>query len=638
GFLDRKKTIILTIHYEYETIKEIDIMFLKLAIVYKFIKEADASKILKDQNSIFQNQHKIIPVCDIIHEKKLMTNIQIKRILMEQQRTELAKKFLSDTQPEETSNPDSAKEIKPIPESETVNDIKIEISPDSMRAMLHPLSAKVKIEAVKSKLNENGIVYGIVNDDVITSLIEEGFDSPIAIANGRPPVLPVNAEIKCLFSENYLNVGHIDEEGNIDFMDRGEIPVAEEGQFLAEKIPPIPGKDGIDIFGNEILVEEPKDISLTPGEGTRTDESGDKIYAAQKGQPHISIDGRVSVFNIHEIKGDVDFHTGHIEFDGNIIIHGNIKPGFRVTGNNITAESATDAILNAKGHIEIKNGLAGGKVFAQQGLSAKFINQTDITACGNVNIEKEILESKIKTSGIVTVKSGKIISSHVSAKGGVDSKQIGTDVSTPSTIEIGTDSYLERILSPYIENLENTDKQIEEIKAKLESIAEKDKQTHIEIAQKAQVQDKANQALAKLKEHYELVSMSGRTSAGDEIKSKINELNHKVQEYEKIMDSLFESQDEYQKLSSEYSLKIKELNEKKEEITLQIESVNNYNNSIPPSPVLIVQGTIEKGTKVIAPNSIWKVHETTKNIKAHEIKTKDQDGNSFHIIKVDKNK
>jgi hypothetical protein len=54
--------------------------------------------------------------------------------------------------------------------------------------------------------------------------------------------------------------------------------------------------------------------------------------------------------------------------------------------------------------------------------------------------------------------------------------------------------------------------------------------------------------------------------------------------------------------------------------------------------VLIVHGTIEKGTKVAGLNSLWKVHETTKKIRAYEIQTKDQDGNPLHIVKVDKPK
>ncbi|MDY0362874.1 MAG: FapA family protein [Desulforegulaceae bacterium] len=637
GFLDRKKIIILKIHYEYENLREFDITFLKLGIIYKFIKEDIASNLLKEQNLIFQNQHKIIPVCDIAFDKKLMTNIQIKRILLEQKRNDLAQKFQTDSNPQKTEHPVSENIQNQETNFASKEEIIIEISKDFMKALLHPIGKELKPEDIKAKLIEKGIVFGIVNEDVIKTFIDEGFDSPMPVANGKPPVYPVNAEIKCHFAKNYLNVGNIDEEGNIDFMDRGEIPVAVEGQLLAEKIPLKQGKNGIDIFGNEIIVKEPIDCLISAGQGTSIDSSGTKVYASEKGQPHISIDGRVSVFNVHEINGDVDFHTGHIEFDGNIIIKGSIKPGFKVSGNDITAESATDAILNAKGHIEIKGGITGGKIFAQQGLTAKFTNQTNITSCGNINIEKEILESKIKTSGLVTVKSGKIISSFVSAKGGIDAKQIGTDISAPSTIEIGTDSYLEKTLKPYMLKLENINKEINDLKEKIESINEKDKQIHVEIAQKAQIQDKANQALSQLKEHFELISMSGRTSAANEIKEKIDNLSVKVKEYEKIMDSLFETQDQNQGLLSNFTKQITELGENKKQVLAQIESIKNFNSSIESSPVLIVHGTIEKGTKVIGPNSMWKVHETTKNIKACEITTRDQDGNPVHLIKSDKN-
>jgi hypothetical protein len=636
GLIDRKKLVLLNIHYEYENLKEADIQFLKLSLAHKFIKENQAQSALKKQNSVFKDQHKLIPVCKILLQTNSMTPEQIKKILIEQNRKELAQKIMSEPKLPDKDKTVENKKTEILYASK--EEIEIEISNDSMKAQLHPLTKKINPEDIKSVLSEKGVIFGIVSDDLIKSYIDEGFDTPVTVASGKPPVYPANAEIKCHFASNYLNVGNIDEEGNIDFMDRGEIPVAEPGQLLAEKIPLKNGKDGIDIFGNEISVEEPIDCLIKPGQGTKTDETGTKIYAVEKGQPHISIDGTVSVFNIHEIKGDVDFHTGHIEFDGNIIIHGSIKSGFRVSGNDITAESATEAIINSKGHVEIKGGITGGKIFAQQGLTAKFVNQADITACGNVNIEKEILESKITTSGIVTVNSGKILSSFVSAKGGVDAKQIGTDVSSPSTIEIGKDSYLEKILAPYIFKLENIDSKIEDIQEKIASTEQLEKQSHIEIAQKAQVQDKANQALKQLKEHYELVSNSGRTNAINEIKAKIDNLTARVAQDEKAMDSLFESQDEYQKTLSKYTSEIKNLMQQKEEVTAQIESVKNYDNAIEPSAVMTVRGTIEKGTKVLGPNSMWKVHETSKNIKASEMVTKDQDGNPVYLIKTDKNK
>lgn len=639
GLIDKKKRILLNIHCEYQNLKKSDIEFLKLGILYKFITKKNAEAVFKKQNSIFKEQYKLIPVCKILYNNNLITKSQIKEILSEQNRKGLAQKLKSDPDLiNENSSTNKKSEENPLNSGfASKEEIQIEISNDSMKALLYPLPKKIKVEDIKSVLAEKGVQYGVLSDDLIQVFINKNPDTPIEVASGSPPVEPVNSEIKCHFSQNYLNVGSVDEQGNIDFMDRGEIPVAEPGQLLAEKIPLKNGKNGLDIFGNPILVEEAQDCLIEAGQGTRLDETENKIYAIEKGQPHISIDGKVSVFNTHEIKGDVDFNTGHIEFDGNIIIHGSIKLGFRVSANDITAESAMDAIIKSRGQVEIKNGINGGKIFAQQGLSAKFTNQAEITACGNVNIEKEILESKIKTSGLVTVKSGRIISSLVSAKGGIDSRHVGTEVSTPSIIEIGKDSYLEKILAPYLASQKNIDSEINNLKEEIALVYAKEKQSHIEIAKKAQVQDKASQALKQLREHYELVSGSVKPKTVNEIKSKIDELSLKIKNTEKTIDSLFQSQDEYKNILSKHSSKLKTLEENKIKILGQIESIKNYDNSIEPSPVLIVHGTIEKGTKIFGPNSVWEVNETSKNIRISEITTTDEAGNKIYFLKKDKN-
>jgi len=637
--LDRKKLTLLNINFEYANLKEKDVIFCKLAIVYKFIQEKTAEQALKKQNAIFRESHKLFPVAEILHKNNALKKQQIYRILTEQKRFELAKRYYQKATTDTQNSKSSPASDFSLEEKEKAKaEIKIEISEDNLEAKLYPPDKKTDIEDIKNAIREKGINYGLRNEEEIKNYIKSGSQEPLAVAMGKKPVEPVNAEIKCHFSENYLNVGSIDEEGNIDFMDRGEVPFVDEGELLAEKIPMKEGAPGTDIFSNAITVEEPKDIMIKAEQNTRIDEATSKVYSTLRGKPHISVDGKISVLNVHEIKGDVDFRTGHIEFNGNIIIHGTVKPGFKVSGNDITVEEISGGEIEAKGFLEVKSGLSRGKIFAEQGLSAKFINQSKINALGNISVEKEILESDIKTSGIFTAPSGKIISSVISAKGGIEAKQIGTEVSAPSTLEIGSSAYLDHLLNPLNEELETLDKTLEELQNSKVKESEKNKKAHIEIAEKAQIQDKANQALKKLNEHFDLVSMKGDSTTLEDIQEKIDNLTKKVNEYEKIMENLFYTQDSSQEAISEIENELEKYENQKQELKQKIEALENYDSSLSASPVLIVHGTIEKGTKVAGLNSLWKVHETTKKIRAYEIQTKDQDGNPLHIVKVDKPK
>lgn len=641
--INQKQAYLLNLNYEYDKLKELDITFCKLAILYKFIDEQKAEEALKIQKAIFKEKLKLMPVPNVLKQKQFLTDLQIYRILREQKRNELAVKFydevsLTKTELEQKDfspplSPDDIAAAQKSPE-----DIKLIISEDNMKAVLFPVNANATLQAVKAAIRDKGVIYGIVKDSVIEKFIQTKSDTPIIVAKGIPTVHPINAEIKCHFTENYLNVGSIDEEGNIDFMDRGEVPTIQEEILLAEKLPMKPGINGMDIFGNELLVAAPSDVKLQVGPGTRFDESETKVYSTQSGKPHISMDGKISVCNVHEIKGDVDFKTGHIDFKGNIIITGSIKPGFKVTGHDISVGEVNDGIIEAEGYVEVKNGIYGGKIFSERGLSAKFINKSTITSFGDIKVEKGIMESDIKTSGIITASSGKIISSVVAAKGGVEAKQIGTDVSDAATIDIGSIAYLESILKPHQESLQKIETIIQNLDEKRKTHIQKLKTIQQDIAENAQTQDKANRALNKLKQNLQIVAMSRNKNIVNELKTQITSLEQRVAENESIMENFFSQEDATQELIHSLNAELEEYNKQKEEVLEQIDAIKKFDESFEPSPVLIVHGSLEKGTKVTGPNSVWKVHETMTKIRAREVKAKDPEGNSIFVIKVDRAK
>ena len=68
------------------------------------------------------------------------------------------------------------------------------------------------------------------------------------------------------------------------------------------------------------------------------------------------------VDDVYQIRGDVDFHTGNIDFNGDVIIGGDVKSGFKIIskGNiyvNGTVESSD--LQSNEGSIFIKNGIQG---------------------------------------------------------------------------------------------------------------------------------------------------------------------------------------------------------------------------------------------------------------------------------------
>ncbi|MFK5954180.1 MAG: FapA family protein, partial [Desulfobacterium sp.] len=106
-------------------------------------------------------------------------------------------------------------------------------------------------------LQEQNIIFGIVEDKAI----EEGIlrlkteVQSLIVAKGEKPVSSENGSIKFHFENDFTNPGKIQEDGTIDFRDRGEIPYVSIGAFLAEKTPAKEGKNGMDVLGNPILAD-----------------------------------------------------------------------------------------------------------------------------------------------------------------------------------------------------------------------------------------------------------------------------------------------------------------------------------------------------------------------------------------------
>ena len=101
------------------------------------------------------------------------------------------------------------------------------------------------------------------------------------------------------------------------------------------------------------------------------------------------VNNAINVLPIHEIKGDVDFKTGNINFPGNLVIHGNVSNGFTVTaeGEIVIIGDVDASDITAGGKLSIRGAVQGmDKVTLTSGgdFTAKTINRAIINAKGNV--------------------------------------------------------------------------------------------------------------------------------------------------------------------------------------------------------------------------------------------------------------
>lgn len=210
------------------------------------------------------------------------------------------------------------------------------------------------VSEILEELKEAKIVYGI-DKEAINKLIKQP-EKEILIARGKEVQKGTDGYIEYLFYSKQQEKNLQDINTRVDFKALKEIPSVKKGDIIARRTPPIPGKEGMDIYGNPIKVPNIKDPIFTAGNNVEVGQDGLQAITLVDGKP--TLKGNVlQVFSLHEVFGDVDIKSGNIDFFGDVVIKGNVKEGMRVkAGHNIEIYgSISGTHLEAGGEIQIKN-------------------------------------------------------------------------------------------------------------------------------------------------------------------------------------------------------------------------------------------------------------------------------------------
>lgn len=323
----------------------------------------------------------------------------------------------------------------------------VEVTEDEMAAYLTILSGygeSLTLEDVKSVLKEHGVTHGVDEERISTILKEKEFDRAILVARGTPAVPGQDALIDFKFRKEKTLTPEVDEKGKVDYRRLNLVENAVKGQVLVTKSVPTRGIPGMTVKGRKISAPDGEDIPLPAGKNTEISKDGLQLISTISGQP-VWRGTRVDVEPVFEVKGDVDFSVGNIDFVGSIIINGNIKDGFEVKAtNDIEVKGSIEmADVSAGGDIVVHNGILGkerGRVFAQGDITVKFIENANVEAMGNIFVQESIMHSYVDAGGSVILaggRYGKIIGGRVRAREEVNAKVIGSWTEVLTQIEVG---------------------------------------------------------------------------------------------------------------------------------------------------------------------------------------------------------
>ncbi len=380
-------------------------------------------------------------------------------------------------------------------------------------------------EKLLAKLTEEYKIGFGLDEDAVDGLLEKReYDSPVLIAQGKDAIDGADGEIEFRFSleKNVRNVLEEKENGRIDFRDARKIENVVEGQLLVTRKLAGQGEDGMDTMGRKIAAKKGKEAAMPAGKNVVLSEDKCSLFAKVSGVADLQY-GRVIVSPVYSVNGDVDMAVGNIDFDGDILVPGNVNSGFsiRAAGNVTVNGVVEDAHIESGGDILLKRGIQGadkGTLRAGGSIYALFIQRADVEAAEKICADY-IFHSHVRCEGTVelTSEKGMLVGGVIDVGKSLVSRTVGAESGIQTNIKLGMSPKKRERYIKLKETLEEIRAGAERLDTALKSTigmvsGKSNPEIRMEVTKKLLTLKKEEKALSK--EYDELRFEMERASAG----------------------------------------------------------------------------------------------------------------------------
>lgn len=268
------------------------------------------------------------------------------------------------------------------------------------------------------------------------------------IAKGTAAVNGVDGHI--LFLVKVLDgevVLHADDRGRVSFADLNLFDNIKSGQTIARVYPPKAGKDGVDALGAVLPARHGEPAVVNLDVSVQSSQASDAPYQLLKAQKegYVSTDdGIIAIKDELNIKGDLDFRYGNIDFVGTVKISGDVLPGFVVSakrGITIDGNVQQGTLRCSEGDIVVRGyarGGAGSRITCGGSLSLKIAHDVHAEVMGSITVAKESVDCHYLSQETFSATEGRVVGGSLFTVCGAEAKVFGNDAELPTEIVIGS--------------------------------------------------------------------------------------------------------------------------------------------------------------------------------------------------------
>lgn len=293
-----------------------------------------------------------------------------------------------------------------------------------------------------SALHAQNVKYGIDETVLDRILDEEHYDCEILVADGTLAQDGADGFFEYNFETELSDKPKIREDGSVDYWDIRAIETVEDGQVIATYEEPTDGHNGMTVTGRVIPARRGRPLPPLTGKGfDRTPDN--RTYVANCSGKIEMLNNRIAILPIYEVEGDVDITTGNVDFRGDVVIHGNVATGARVTATgSVTIDGiAEGCTIEAGKDIILRQGFLGaykGRIRTKGSVIAKFIEHATVEADGMVELTSA-LNCNITSYDKVCIngKTANVVGGTIFGASGVDAYSLGTAAEVKTIIRAG---------------------------------------------------------------------------------------------------------------------------------------------------------------------------------------------------------
>jgi len=343
--------------------------------------------------------------------------------------------------------------------------VEVIVAPSLLSAKLRITSARggkqAGVHEVVEVLHQQQIEMHRVNKKHVVGLILKakknlyGDVIESVIARGEPAKDGEDSRFELLIDEITHREPNKRTDGTLDYYDLGPITCVKEGEELMRKIPPVHAIEGTGVTGETLKAKPGRNINFKKCKGAVVSETDPNVLVASlQGQP-ILLDRGVEVDDVYEVN-DVDLHTGHVDYDGSVVIKGNVISGMKVkaSGDVQIYGLVENAMIESGGNVDIKLGAVGREddetgnqmeIHCAGNLSANYLENIKGYVQGDVLIKSRVSNSVINAGHQVVVgnrrqeKSG-IVGGKIVAGDLIRAEVLGSDGGTLTDLVVAYDT------------------------------------------------------------------------------------------------------------------------------------------------------------------------------------------------------